>query len=53
VTWLNEKKVAVPAHMIPIGAEIIIEGQVGLADGERVRVIKDRKTEVRSKRFSF
>ena len=40
VTWLNEEEGAIRAEFIPQGAAVIVEGQVGLADGQKVRVVK-------------
>lgn len=42
VTWLNEKEGAIPTSMIPEGTEIIVEGHVGLAGGQPVRLVKDK-----------
>ena len=40
VTWINEKEGAIPSNMIPEGTQVIIEGHVGLAGGQLVRLIQ-------------
>jgi len=39
VTWLDDETGAVPAELLPAGAKIIYDGNAGLTDGERVRVV--------------
>ena len=38
VTWINDREGAIPANLIPRNTPIIIEGMVGLADGQTVQV---------------
>jgi len=38
VTWVNENEGSIPSSMIPEGSLIIIEGHVGLAGGQLVRL---------------
>ncbi len=40
VTWINEKEGAIPSNLIPEGTQVIIEGHVGLAGGQLVRLIQ-------------
>lgn len=40
VTWINENEGSVPSDMIPEGSKIIVEGHVGLAGGQLVRLIQ-------------
>lgn len=40
VTWINDKEGSIPADSIPQGAKVIIEGHVGLAGGQLVRVMQ-------------
>lgn len=38
VTWVNENEGSIPSSMIPEGSLVIIEGHVGLAGGQLVRL---------------
>lgn len=40
VTWLNEQEGAISSEFLPQGASIIVEGHVGVANGQQVRVVK-------------
>lgn len=40
VTWINENEGSIPSNMIPEGSKIIVEGHVGLAGGQLVRLMQ-------------
>ncbi|MEQ9619236.1 MAG: efflux RND transporter periplasmic adaptor subunit [Deltaproteobacteria bacterium] len=40
VTWVNENEGSIPSDMIPEGSKIIVEGHVGLAGGQLVRLMQ-------------
>jgi len=40
VTWINDKEGAVSSSKIPEGTQVIVEGHVGLAGGQVVRLMQ-------------
>ncbi len=40
VTWVNENEGSIPSGMIPEGGKVIVEGHVGLAGGQLVRLMQ-------------
>lgn len=40
VTWVNENEGSIPSNMIPEGGKVIVEGHVGLAGGQLVRLMQ-------------
>ncbi len=39
VVWINENEGSIPSHMIPENGKVIVEGHVGLAGGQLVRLM--------------
>ncbi len=39
VVWINENEGSIPSHMIPENSKVIVEGHVGLAGGQLVRLM--------------